>query len=206
MNIGILDYGMGNTASVFNAVYSQGWDPVFVSSPIELDQISHLIIPGVGSYGSAMSLLDKKDLLTFVMDFYKAGKPILGICLGMQILSSFGTEGGENSGLDLVKGNVESLKKVEGYSLPHIGWNNIFIKKEHPVLDGIKTSVDFYFVHSYSFHVESDNNLFATCEYSEVFSAIVANRNVIGVQFHPEKSQKNGLKIIDNFCLWDGKC
>ena len=206
MNIGILDYGMGNTASVFNAVYSQGWDPIFVKNPIELDEISHLIIPGVGSYGSAMNLLAKKDLTTFINAFYCAGKPIMGICLGMQILSSFGVEGGKNNGLNLIKGNVQPLKRVEGLNIPHTGWNNISIKKDHPILEGIKKDVDFYFVHSYAFCVESDNNLFATCEYGETFTSIVGDKNVFGVQFHPEKSQKNGLKIIDNFCLWDGKC
>jgi glutamine amidotransferase len=197
---------MGNIGSLSNAIYSQGWDPILISSPLEVNDISHLIIPGVGAYDSAMNLLSKKKLITFVNDFAASGKPLMGICLGMQILSSIGSENTISDGLGLIPGEVKLMEGPENLKLPHVGWNNISLSQDHILLEGIKKNIDFYFVHSYCFHVHNKSQSIASTEYGNVFTSIVANENVFGTQFHPEKSQKNGLRILDNFCLWDGKC
>ncbi len=197
---------MGNIGSISNAVYSQGWDPILISRPIDVDEVSHLIIPGVGAYNTAMRLLEEKKLVTFIHEFASAGKPLMGICLGMQILSTTGTENSHTEGLGLIPGNVRLMESSENFKLPHVGWNNILLSQEHPLLEGVKENIDFYFVHSYCFETENQKSIIASTEYKSVFSSIVAHKNIFGTQFHPEKSQKNGLKIIDNFCLWDGRC
>ena len=197
---------MGNIGSLSNAIYSQGWDPILISSPVELDEISHLIIPGVGAYDSAMNLLSQKKLISFVHNFAAAGKPLMGICLGMQILSSIGSENTPSDGLGLIPGEVKLMQSSKNFKLPHVGWNNINLHQDHVLLDGIKENVDFYFVHSYCIHVNRESHRIASTEYGNVFTSIIAHENIFGTQFHPEKSQKNGLRILDNFCLWDGKC
>ena len=197
---------MGNIGSLSNAIYSQGWDPILVSKPIDINDISHLIIPGVGAYDAAMRLLSQKNLIPFINQFASAGKPLMGICLGMQILSTTGSENCESEGLGLISGNVRLMSSSENCKLPHVGWNNISLSQDHILLEGIKENIDFYFVHSFCFEAEYQKNIIAHTEYETTFSSIVAHKNIFGTQFHPEKSQKNGLKIIDNFCLWDGKC
>jgi glutamine amidotransferase len=141
-----------------------------------------------------------------VNDFAASGKPLMGICLGMQILSSIGSENTISDGLGLIPGEVKLMEGPENLKLPHVGWNNISLSQDHILLEGIKKNIDFYFVHSYCFHVHNKSQSIASTEYGNVFTSIVANENVFGTQFHPEKSQKNGLRILDNFCLWDGKC
>lgn len=206
LSIGILDIGIGNIGSVYNVVFNQGWDPILISSHSDFSKITHLIIPGVGSYFSAIEKLNKKKLIDPIYEFANKGNPILGICIGMQILNDTGVEGGATNGLGLIPGATLPLKKVEGLSLPHIGWNEVIHHKDHPILRDIKPNIDFYFVNSYYFQATSDINVISYANYGQEFSAIVSKSNIVGVQFHPEKSQLNGLKMIDNFCLWDGKC
>ena len=205
MSIGVIDIGIGNLGSLRNALYSQGWDTLPVRTPDDFCDISHLILPGVGSFAAAMQRLSKTALLEQIRNFASSGKPILGICLGMQLLAEFGTEGGKIEGLGLVPGRVDSLS-VADLRLPHVGWNNAHQSQKHPVLDGIRDDVDFYFVHSYRFFTDDTSSVIAQTEYGETFPSIVGKSNVIGTQFHPEKSQANGLRLLDNFCLWDGKC
>tara|TARA_B100001109_G_C18860751_1_gene473851 strand:- start:2102 stop:2695 length:594 start_codon:yes stop_codon:yes gene_type:complete len=197
---------MGNLGSISNAVYSLGWDYKLISEKKDFEEISHLILPGVGAYSSAMLKLNSKNLTSSIVEFSKKGNPVLGICLGMQLLSYSGEEGGISEGLQLINGNVKLLKNENNLHMPHVGWNNLIIKNSHPLLDGIKSNIDFYFVNSYFFDVKKEKNIIAETEYGQIFPSIVSKQNVIGVQFHPEKSQSNGLKILDNFCLWDGKC
>lgn len=206
MNIGIVDIGIGNVGSLRNALYKEGWDPVFVSAENDFVDLTHLILPGVGAFGAAMAKLTQCGLIKPIKQFVAQGKPLLGICLGMQILAESGSEGGDVPGLGLIRGRVIPIVRREELRLPHVGWNNVTAVARHRVLDGIRNDVDFYFVHSYRFLATNAANVLAETNYGERFPTIIANGNVVGVQFHPEKSQLNGLRILDNFCRWDGMC
>ena len=198
--IGILDYGMGNISSVINTLEFLRSDYKIINSNIDFNQCSHLIIPGVGSFGKAMSNIENYGLKESIKKFAKSGKPVLGICLGMQLLADVGFEPEETIGLGLIPGEV-LLIDFEEVRIPHIGWNGINVINDHPILKGVKLSADFYFVHSYHYIPKSEESIITTTEYGDTFVSIIQNKqkNVIGIQFHPEKSQKQGLKIIDNF-------
>ncbi len=203
--IGILDYGMGNIHSVYNALVHLGLDAEIVNQPEAIQSCSHLIIPGVGSYANAMSKLTNQGLDVAIIEHAQKDKPLLGICLGMQILSEKGDEGEQTFGLGLIKGHVKLLD-VPPLPVPHVGWNSLTFNADHPLFNQVKKHVDFYFVHSYFFSATDEENVLAYTDYGTFFPAIVVNQNVIGIQFHPEKSQDNGLLLIENFCEWDGTC
>lgn len=198
--IGILDYGMGNLSSVRNAFSFLQIENVILSSPDQIAGVSHMIIPGVGAFGAAMENIARAGFIDPIATFADSGKPLLGICLGMQLLATEGTEPDICRGLDLIKGRVELLQS-KNLSLPHMGWNGINLQSEHPILEGVKMSADFFFVHSFVFMPAYKSNVVTTTEYGTDFTSIITNerRNVIGIQFHPEKSQKQGLKMLDNF-------
>jgi len=208
VSIGIVDVGICNLGSLQNALFSQGWDSEVVSTSSDFSHHSHLILPGVGAFKAVMDRLNFSGLSEQIQNFAFSGKPVMGICLGMQLLadgSSEGiVEGGLTKGLGLIPGTVRSINTT--CSLPHVGWNETRHLKEHPVLKGIRKDVDFYFVHSYRFSATNQDSVLAETEYGEKFPSIVAKDNVIGVQFHPEKSQSNGLRMLDNFCSWNGAC
>lgn len=206
VNIGIVDIGIGNLGSLRNALYCQGWDTVSVSTANDLSNLTHLLLPGVGAFAAAMARLNQAGLVEPIRHFASQGAPVMGICLGMQILAQWGVEGGQTQGLGLIPGEVVPLPPHPGLRIPHVGWNEVRQEQAHPILKGIRNDVDFYFVHSYYFRVATADNVLATTEYGERYPSIVGKNNVIGVQFHPEKSQRNGLRLLDNFCLWDGIC
>jgi len=203
--IGILDFGMGNIRSVRNAIYQNGFDPVLISTGVNFDDISHLILPGVGNFSAAMPEIENRDLRQPILNFVASGRPLLGTCLGMQLLMTIGEEGGSYSGLNLIPGKVTRLKG-DGLRVPHVGWNILNMEQAHPIFQNIKSGRDFYFVHSYEAVCEHSNDMLASTEYGGVVTAAVGRNNVVGVQFHPEKSQLNGLRLLENFCQWDGKC
>lgn len=203
--IGILNLGVGNFASIKNAIYSIGFDYHFVSKPADFEAITHLVMPGVGNYRYVIENLDT-SLINSIQKFANENYPILGICLGMQLLSTLGTESGNSHGLNLIEGVVEKINQSMQLKVPHVGWNEIEIIRNHPILENIKTNVDFYFTHSYFFNLRNQDNLLAKSFYGIHFPSIIADKSIVGVQFHPEKSQINGLKILENFCFWDGKC
>ncbi|WP_431688501.1 imidazole glycerol phosphate synthase subunit HisH [Hahella sp. NBU794] len=204
MNIGVLNYGMGNIKSVLNAIDAVGYDAHVVAAPDQLAELTHLIIPGVGAFGNAMANLASAALLEAIHDHVQQGRPLMGVCLGMQLLATQGEEGGVNAGLDLIPGVVRHLE-VDG-PVPHVGWNALIHHQEHPIFQGVKKHVDFYFVHSYYFAAQDRHHVIAETEYGASFPVVVGRDNIVGVQFHPEKSQDNGLKILENFCEWDGRC
>jgi glutamine amidotransferase len=204
--IGILRMPICNLQSVWNAVHQIGLDPIMLDENSPGDDVTHLIVPGVGHFGAVMRHLDEHGLSDRIRAFAASGRPLLGICAGMQLLASSGTEGGETRGLDLIPGRVLKLPDETGIRLPHVGWNRVSIRHRHPVLDGLKPNRDFYFVHSYALRPEDDADWLAECEYGGPFACIVGRRNVVGFQFHPEKSQVNGLRLLENFCFWNGKC
>ena len=199
--IGLLDYGMGNLSSVSNALDHLGIDNIIVNSPEAFSDISRLIIPGVGSYSKAMENININHYLIEIKDFAASGKPILGICLGMQLLSFLGTEPSTVKGLEIIEGEVNLFPDDLNLRIPHVGWNGIELVNEHPILEDVKLVADFYFVHSYRFCKAKKENIIANTNYGVKFPSIICNdtKNVIGIQFHPEKSQKQGLKILENF-------
>lgn len=200
----LLDYGAGNLRSVNNAIDYLGYECIISDSPSVISEASHLIIPGVGSYPAAMTKLRELGLISVIHDFSNSGRPLMGICLGMQILSEVGLEYGNTEGLGLIPGQVVPLP-VTDLVLPHVGWNSLELHWNHPCFDRIKTGLDFYFVHSFCYQTSSDYAL-ATTEYGVNFTSVVAKDNLLGVQFHPEKSQDAGLRLIENFLDWDGQC
>ena len=203
--IGVLNIGMGNLRSVENAVYQLGFDPLVVEHQNGFDDLTHLILPGVGNFSAAMPEIDARELKQPILDFVASGRPLLGTCLGMQLLMGVSDEGGIHAGLGLIAGKVARLQG-EGLRVPHVGWNVLNMTRPHPIFQGIKKGRDFYFVHSYAAVCEQEENLLASTEYGAPVTAVVGRANVVGVQFHPEKSQVNGLRLIENFCNWDGKC
>lgn len=206
MTIGIVDIGIGNIGSLRNAVDSQGWDVSTVSTAADMASVTHLLLPGVGAFSAAMERLASTGLDKAINEFAASGKPVMGICLGMQLLADSGTEGGVVAGLGLIHGDVRPIRRTPGFALPHVGWNEVMQVRSHPLLKGIRADVDFYFVHGFRFVSQAPESIIAETDYCERFPSIVGMNNVLGVQFHPEKSQINGLRLIDNFCMWDGKC
>ncbi len=198
-SIAILDYGSGNLKSVMNIFEYLGYNVKISKNLSELDSSSHIILPGVGSYNSCAKKLEKNIGIKLLKDqVITKNKPLLGICVGMQILSTFGKEYSECSGLNFIPGVVDKLE-VTNVPLPQIGWNTINIKKQNILLEGIPNNADFYFVHSYKFQLESNDNIIATTKYEKEFSSIINHKNIYGVQFHPEKSQTYGIKLLKNF-------
>ena len=202
--ISILDYGVGNIKSIKNAISSLGSHPVLINNYNEIVNSDFLILPGVGAFGSAMNILREKNFDKAIYEFVNKGNPFLGICLGMQMLFDKSTEFDTNKGLGLIKGDVEKIPVEKKYRLPNIGWNHLNkplnVKWEGTILKNIVIDDRVYFVHSYCANPENKNNLIANSTYFEkVFCAAVQRDNIIGVQFHPEKSGEIGLKILNNF-------
>lgn len=194
----ILDYGSGNVRSVFN-IFKKLLDDVLISNKQEdIKKSTHLILPGVGAFGASMEKIQKLIPLKIVEDcVFVDKKPFLGICVGMQVLADIGYEFGEHKGLGWISGNVRKLE-ADQLPLPHIGWNDIKVLKSSPIAEGLKQN-DFYFVHSFVFEAKDKENIIGVANYGEEFVAIVSKNNIYGVQFHPEKSQKSGMRLLNNF-------
>ncbi len=197
--IAIIDYGMGNIQSVKNALELLNCHTQITDDPTQLKNADGLVLPGVGAFGQAMlNLKDKKIINPLKRAVLEHNIPILGICLGMQLLSEKSDERGSNSGLSLIPGEICKIPDLDGYRLPHVGWNDIKVKNNAPLFTNIADSSSFYFVHSYRFMCDS-KYIAATAEYGNLINAVVQNNHIFGVQFHPEKSQKKGLMLINNF-------
>ena len=198
--IGIIDYGVGNLFSLRSSLNQLGIESVITSQQEVLRQCSHIILPGVGAFGDAAQKLRTSGLDRFVCEQAALGKPLLGICLGMQLLFEKSYEYGEHTGLGLIKGEVVGMqgKLPENLRIPHIGWNALTMRKECPILKYTKEGDFVYFVHS--FYVDGSNeSAAATAEYGIHVCATVAKDNVFGCQFHPEKSGDVGLAILKAF-------
>ena len=198
--ITIIDYGMGNIRSLQNALNYLGYDSKVTSSPEEIKTSNILILPGVGSFGQAMKNINNyglKDVITEVA--IKKGIPFLGICLGMQLLADCGEEDGINSGLGLIPGKVLKFKSNK-IRLPHIGFNSLkYRDKSSNIFRNIQNNSDFYFVHSFYYECQNESNIIGTTEYGDEFVSAINKDNIYGFQFHPEKSQSNGLLLLNNF-------
>ena len=205
--IGIVDYNMGNLASVINAFTKVGADASLESDPAKLEQYDKLILPGVGAFGDAMEHLKENGMDKAVKDFAARGKPLLGICLGMQLLFDSSEEFGITEGLGLIPGKVVAFDENRfdhPLKVPHMGWNELFQQPVRadlsvcPLFDGLAKDFYLYFVHSYHAVCE-DKYAIGKTHYGYEFVSAVQNGNIYGIQPHPEKSHDNGLKIIENF-------
>ncbi|MCF8475401.1 MAG: imidazole glycerol phosphate synthase subunit HisH [Pseudolabrys sp.] len=202
MKIRVIDYGMGNIASVLNALLAVGVKGKIASSPADLDDADGLILPGVGAFGDAMVNLEAAG---FVEALPRAveDKPLLGICLGMQLLARESTEHGQHRGLGLIPGRVNLIPEIVEHSefrVPHIGWNDVRFKHKSGFYENLGEQQAFYFVHSYRFLPDENDDVTGWCDYGEPFAACVERGLVKGVQFHPEKSHKAGLTLLRNWC------
>ncbi len=199
--IGIVDYNMGNLASVKNAFDVLGEKVSVESNPDKLREYDKLILPGVGAYGDAMEHLKARGMDQAVIEYAASGKNLLGICLGMQLLFESSEEFGITDGLGLIKGRVVAFDSSRFHTplkVPHMGWNRMFTK-EHPLFEGLDEAHYLYFVHSYHAVCINDADSIGESVYGYRFSSAVAHENVMGIQPHPEKSHQNGLKILQNF-------
>lgn len=195
--IAIVNYGMGNLRSVQKAFETVGYEAIITHEREQIKKAKAIVIPGVGAFHDAMNNLKKLGLEEVIAEEIKTGKPFLGICLGMQVLFSHGYEVEKSDGLNIISGDI--VKIPEGNKIPHMGWNNLNIKKETSILNGVEPGTYFYFVHSYYAKPQNDENVIATTNYGVEVPAVVQKENVIGIQFHPEKSSTSGLNILKNF-------
>ena len=198
--IAIIDYGVGNLFSLKSSLREIGAEAVVTSDEKVIAEADRIILPGVGAFEDAARKLRETGMAEVVKREAAAGKPMMGICLGMQLMFDVGYEYGEHEGLGLIRGSVRPVADVipEGYKIPHIGWNLLKFRKESPLFKYIKEDDYVYFVHSY-YAAECDESVIAVTEYGAELTAAVANGNVYGCQFHPEKSGEVGMKILKAF-------
>ena len=195
--IAIVDYGMGNLRSVEKGFLKVGVDARVVTDPKTLDDAEAVVLPGVGAFRDCMRNLEEMSLTESIVRSIQKGKPYLGICLGLQVLFTESEEFGIHKGLDILKGKV--LRFQINLKVPHMGWNNVRIQRRPPIFDGIQDETFFYFVHSF-YVLPDDNDVVATTtDYGITFASMVWKDNIFATQFHPEKSQETGLKILKNF-------
>ncbi len=205
--VAVIDYGVGNLYSVTKALGKIGADVFSTSNPAEIIAAAKIILPGVGAFKNGMQKLRERGLVDPIVTFAATGKPVLGICLGAQMLLDSSSEFGEEEGLGIIRGKVSSVNdtKIENVRIPHIGWNSIELNAEseginQKIFSGFHKASMFYFVHSYEMNPLDSINLAATCNYENLsITAAVSKDNIIGVQFHPEKSGNEGLKFLANF-------
>lgn len=196
----IIDYDMGNVGSVKNALRFLGAEVMVSRAPEDIKKAMHIILPGVGAFGDGIKKLNEFNLPNILQEeVLDKKKPFLGICLGMQMLAESGEEGGIHKGLGWIKGNTRRFRINEDkFRLPHVGWNDVISQGRATLFREITTPT-FYFVHSYFLEPSEENVVAAVCDYGETFSAAIEKDNIFGVQFHPEKSQKDGLALLRNF-------
>lgn len=201
MKVGIVNYGMGNLGSVRRAFEEIGAEALIANHPSALYEVNRIVLPGVGAYAEGMAHLRHGGWTDALNDVVAAqGKPLLGICLGMQLLATTGHEGGVTQGLNMIPGQVHRLDGL-GCTLriPHVGWNEVRCRNDDVLFRGIPDASDFYFVHSYAFVPQTAEDLVATVPYDVDIAAVVRRGHVFGCQFHPEKSSKAGRQLLKNF-------
>lgn len=201
MEVAIIDYGMGNLLSVQRAFEKCHSDAVITDNPLDIRQAERIVLPGVGAFPDAMDNLRRSGWIEELNRAVLEKKtPLLGICLGMQLLAEKGYEGQECDGLGYIPGETVLLQpKEEGERIPHVGWNEVEISEDSGLFKGIQTGTNYYFVHSYHFKVKGREHIAATTPYCGGFVSAVHKDNIMGTQFHPEKSQKAGFNLIKNF-------
>lgn len=198
--VSILDYGLGNLGSIANMLKAIGEKSKITNLTEDIKDADGIILPGVGAFDAGIQKLKDNGLMETIKDCATEGKPILGICLGMQLLGRRSEEG-TFPGLGLIPFECKKFRFTDDSSLkiPHMGWDIVDIKKDHPIVSGLEGTQRYYFVHSYHAVCDSDENVLMTCDYGYEFAASVIQDNIIGVQFHPEKSHDFGLALLTNF-------
>ncbi len=211
--IAIIDYDAGNLTSVARAVSNIGFECVVTNNVSDIAGAERIIFPGVGAAGSAMASLKRLGLDTVIKDALDAGKPILGICLGTQIIMGHSEENNGTPCLGIIKGHTRAfpseMKSEEDGSalkIPHMGWNRVRIKADHPVLSGMGETDEFYFVHGYYPDPDDSAYLIGETDHGISFASVIGFKNIIATQFHPEKSGRPGLGLLKNFCEWEPAC
>ena len=199
MSLAIIDSGGANINSVKHALRRLGTEPVFTADAAIIRNANRVILPGVGAAGAAMSRLRELDLLGCIRELRQ---PVLGICLGMQLLFERSDEGAVEC-LGIIPGKLQKLQASDGLRVPHMGWNTTKAVREDPLLNGLPEDPWFYFVHSYFGRCATPKHEVGSCDYGISFTAAAATDNIFATQFHPEKSQHDGLKLIENFVSWN---
>jgi glutamine amidotransferase len=195
---------MGNVKSVHNALNYLGHDVKISNNEDVIKESTHIILPGVGAFGDALNNLKKNNLIPILSKLViDEKKPFLGICLGMQLLANTGEEYGIHEGLGWIDGDVKKFDiKKRDFPIPHVGWNDIKVEQEHIIFNKLSNFNTYYFSHSYHFICKNKENVLASCEYGIEFTSAIMKENIVGIQFHPEKSHENGLQLLDNFANW----
>ena len=196
--IAIIDYNIGNIGSVCKAFERFGHDVRLINDPRGIAAADKVVLPGVGAFGASMGNLSRLGFVTPLREYIATGKPFLGICVGLQLLLTESEEKGMHPGLNIIPGQV--LRFPEGEKIPQIGWNQVRIVKQGPLFRGIPDNAYFYFVHSFYARPGSPSDAAGLTAYGVEYASVLQRENIFGVQFHPEKSQKTGLKLIENFC------
>ena len=197
--ISIINYEMGNLRSVQKALEKLGYEAEVTDNPAAIANAEKLILPGVGAYSDAMAALRERGLVEPICEAITSGKPSLGICLGMQLLFETSYEDGEHQGLGVLPGSVVKFDLPSDYKVPHMGWNQVAFANPSPLYEGIDEGSHFYFVHSYYVSPTDESVVATTTDYGTSFCSSVQQDNLFATQFHPEKSQKLGLKLLENF-------
>ncbi len=200
--IAIIDYGMGNLRSVHKAFEAVGHQAVVTRDARVIGNASHVVLPGVGAFGDCMANLDQYELVEPVKATIQSGKPFLGICLGLQLLFTESEEFGFHKGLDIIKGKVKRFAIDPSLKVPHMGWNQVNYQRVCPLFEGIADGAYWYFVHSYYIDPTDKGVAATTTTYGTSFVSAIWRDNVVACQFHPEKSQGVGLRLIKNFGAW----
>lgn len=197
--IAIIDYEMGNLRSVQKAFERVGHTATITSDPAELLSAEKIILPGVGGFADAISELKRRELVEPIRASIESGKPFLGICLGLQLLFDRSYEDGVHQGLGIIPGEVRRFEIPSEYKVPHMGWNQVSFERRPPILAGIEDEPHFYFVHSYYVAPETEAVVAGEASYPDPFCAMIWRDNLLATQFHPEKSQADGLRLLKNF-------
>lgn len=202
--VGIVDYGMGNLLSVFHALEALGAEARICRRPEKLKNMERLVLPGVGAFADCMRNLEQSGFAEALEEEAIAcGKPVLGICLGMQVMARESEEGGNHKGLGWIPARVERLgPRDASLRVPHIGWNEVRYRPGSSFFSGLPQGPEFYFVHSYAMNCEDERDAIAYCDYGGPVTAAVQRGNIFATQFHPEKSQDHGLRVLQNFLHW----
>jgi glutamine amidotransferase len=207
--VALIDYGSGNLASAAKALAraaeGTGHEIVTTADPAQVKAAERIVLPGVGAFADCMRGLSSVPGMVAMLreKVLKEGAPFLGICVGMQLLATVGREFGDHAGLGWIAGEVVKIAPSDpALKIPHMGWNELQIARRHALLEGIESGAHAYFVHSYQFKPALPDDLIATTDYGGTLTAVIGNENIAGTQFHPEKSQATGLKLLSNFLKW----